>query len=717
MTSNIFDPKLGDLGNAASVAPPVENRAVVMEEQQEVSQAQDTAQDFNNLTNSLFQIAPVVIDMAAKKYVQKNLIGTDGAADVAGATDSEKVAEQQRSDVDGLVRVQQSLAVDEIKTFSGLEEARRQGSITFDEMQLRAATQRAESIQRAPLFASQIDAAYRSVVGTSTGTSSMGEVDLWNRTPEEEALQEDRKITALYAQKYNVDLETADNMRAEDAWVGRKVEKQPKNDAEFQNWGNSQVLKSTVAMQRNIAQSVAPDGTFSLEDQGRLRMELAAWESESLLNVQLQVDALRADGIMPSAELQRDMRDQINKQKNEMVDLLSDNDAISYWQGVNNISSAKVALTAKAMYPAQVLAKEVGVDLVDLYERLASNPLFSAYINENPAAQEIMGLTDMSAEDMQFSSFAKAALKLTGQPTATPAGAPPGIPVEPIKMDEATALDLGAMINSSPDVAEVLVNMAIDSGNAQQVADTFSLDPSAVVALKDTSLWDVQPSEEDMDAMLYGAASGVESLILSSKKRGGKSEYSVWVGEDGLVRMEGDGATSKAKGMAQDLYDTILANPTSWAGKFDSPSMYMQSMFEQRKFTVDNQVSSAVKALEALPAADLVPTIKGNLGAYITKIEDVEAAGEMLNQRLMTLPPTFDAMTERNEIIQLQNKLWDDWNNGDPILEPVDKEIEELLPFMRKVSSNTDEETMNSMLSKAGMKWDATTQSLSRIKS
>jgi len=143
--------------------------------------------------------------------------------------------------------------------------------------------------------------------------------------------------------------------------------------------------------------------------------------------------------------------------------------------------------------------------------------------------------------------------------------------------------------------------------------------------------------------------------------------------------------------------------------------MYMQTLFEQRKFTVDNKATQAVKTLSEADQESLFSTVSSDIGAYTTKIEDVEATVELLNQRLMTTPTTFDTLGERQKLLKLQEDLWSNWNNGDPIGEPVDKELEDLLPFMRKVSANTDKAEMNRILARANLVWDDETQTLSRV--
>ena len=714
MTSNIYNPQLGDMGSSASTVAPVEDRSVVMAEQEAVSQAQDTANDFNTLTNGMFSIAPVIKDMAAKRYVAKNLVGTDGAADVADATQEEVVRQKQQNDVFDLVHVQKTLAVNEIKTFSGLEEARRQGSITWDEMQLRAATQRAESIQRAPLYAEQIDAAYRSVVGGSTGTASMGQATLWNKTPEEKVLEESRRAVALYADKYNVDLKTADAMIAYDANSARIESQQPKNDAELQSWGSHEILKSTVTMKRDIMALADSNGNFNESDLRNMNLDVSVWADETQNNINVKVQGLIDAGIVPDAALVKDMRASVIAQRDSMIELMGNNSQVSFVKKISGMAKDQQSAYIMAMLPGLSVANELGVDLADLMEKMNNTPTFAAYIKTNPAAAELNALALGDPGDQQFAMTAKLLQTVTG--TDTGPVVVPGSSEVPKKLITQDAAELlGAGINAGAGVGEDVVALAAESGNLQVLADAVSLDPSQVVAYKDTALWKYKIKPEALDEIFLGAGRGVESLVLSSKVRGKKSEYSVWVGDDGNVRMEGSGATSKAIGQAQDLYDTILANPNVWEGAFETPDMYLQTLFEQRKFTVDNKVTKAVKDLSESDQGELVSTISSNIGAYTTKIEDVEATVELLNQKLMVTPTTFDTLQERQQLLKLQEDVLLNWNNGDPIGKPVDKELEDLLPFMRKVSSNTTESVINKMLAEANLVWDNETQTLSRV--
>tara|TARA_R110000796_G_scaffold59561_1_gene137360 strand:- start:1749 stop:3896 length:2148 start_codon:yes stop_codon:yes gene_type:complete len=713
MTANVYNPQLGDMGSSASTVAPVEDRSVVMAEQEKVSQAQDTANDFNTLTNGMFSIAPIVKEVAANRYVAKNLVGNDGAADVANATQEEVIRQKQQNDVFDLVHVQKTLAVNEIKTFSGLEEARRQGSITWDEMQLRAATQRSESIQRAPLYAEQIDAAYRSVVGGSTGTSSMGQATLWNKTPEEKVLEESRRAVALYADRYNVDLKTADAMIAYDANSARIESEQPKNDADLQNWGSQQVLNSTVQMKRSIMELADSNGNFNESDLRNMNLQVSVWADETQNNINVKVQGLIDAGIVPDAGLVKDMRASVIAQRDSMIALMSNNSQVSFVKSIADMAKDQQSMFIMATLPSLGIAKELGVDLVDLMERMNNNPTFEAYIKTNPAAADINSMAFGDYSNQSFTMTARLLQTVTGTDTVPKVPGSPEVPKKPITQD--TAELLGAGINAGKGAGEEVVALAVESGNLQVLADSVSLDPSQVVAYKDTALWKYKIKPEALDEVFLGAGRGVESLVLSSKVRGKKSEYSVWVGDDGKVRMEGSGATSKAIGQAQDLYDTILANPAVWEGDFESPAMYMQTLFEQRKFTVDNKVTQAVKTLSEADQESLFSTVSSDIGAYTTKIEDVEATVELLNQRLMTTPTTFDTLGERQKLLKLQEDLWSNWNNGDPIGEPVDKELEDLLPFMRKVSANTDKAEMNKILARASLIWDNETQTLSRV--
>ena len=709
MTSNIYNPQLGDMGSSASTVAPTEDRSVVMAEAEELRQEQDTASDFNALTNGMFSIAPVIRDMAAKRYVAKNLVGTDGAADVADATQEEVVRQKQQNDVFDLVHVQKTLAVNEIKTFSGLEAARAQGSISWDEMQLRAATQRAESIQRAPLYAEQIDAAYRSVVGGSTGTASMGQATLWNKTPEEKQMDAYRQEVTSYALKYQITPAQAADQIAYDLNLERQVDVAPMNEAEFSTKTSNKLLQAGLTVKKRIFALKDDQGNFTAQEIRQETLLLENWEDDAVFDLNTDVSALLDKGIIISQDVIKASRASITAEKESLIAMMSNNDEVSFWKNNKDLAVAQQSLYVMKHFPTLSLAKEMGVDYQKFVTDVGNSKILQTLVKTDPRYRELLALSNgdfRSAAFMQTAEYMAAVVGGGEYSTEDPTtGAT--VPVEEQKeQPKSVSLVIGAALSVSAASAETMVTLSIAGNNGKGLIDAVTNDPDQIRAYQDVVDWKVKPTDEFMGKIFGGASAGIEGYILSSKSRNEPVDYYLSADENGTIKLEGTGITSKARGQVQELYDTILAHPNVWKSQAETPSLYLQGLFAQRKFTLDGKTSSMVDALRESDQSTLVQQISSNMDAYVTSPEDADAVAEMLYQRKRSLPRTVGSSVELAELEMMQVEFESYWDDG-KVVNANPAVVKQVSPMVDAlVSGGNTEAQINTMLESSGVGWD-----------
>lgn len=689
MTTNLFNTDIGDLGSAAATVAPVADQSELMRAQAGVREKQANAQAFNNLAQGIYSIAPVVKEIAAQKFVEKNVVGTDGVADVNQATKEEKVMQDAFRNLDRVVESQKNVYVEDIKTLQGLEQARLQGAITWEEMQLRAATIRAAAIDRAPLFTDHINAAFRSVTGTSTGTGAINAslaVSPWSMTPEEEAFHEERKINAAYAAEYNVGLTEADHMRAQDAWGERNRVLKPENDAQFALFTQGEILKSRLEFNKVMIKFANEDGVIDPEAGVQLVKEIDAWEMQTLADLQQHAHNLSERGVALSVDRITAMQEDVQKQAQQFRDMMDDTDAVKFAQDMVKLSTAKTQQFVYDNLPNLAVAKEAGVDLVKLGElAITSGDHFWAYAQQNPAFAQMTTLLAMTPDEIALTGASQAINTALGDTSPTPEEAS-------VTMD---------MANSSPEIASALWSLADTSGTTGNLNDAITLNPQAVVQFKDSELWETVPSTETRQNAFQAAADGIEGYLFKNKEGNAPLDFSVWVDDGGKVGAEGNGVDNQALGMLQDLYDTAIANGDV-IGDQDA-SMYLQSLFPNRRHTITGETSEAVKGLQTLSSKEAIDSIETNMNSYVSTIEDVEAVSSVLDKQLRTLPVGVAGNAERTRVIMLQNELWEKWEGVHESggTAPAD-DLADVSNFVNSLTDVLSEEQINDKLSTAG---------------
>ena len=657
MTQNYFDQDIGDLGSAATTVAPVQDRSVLLQEQADLRQAQDTANDFSTLANGIFAIAPVVKEVAANRYVQKHVVGKAGDGTPSNSQQGIQQSQREKADAAIGIEVQQNqrIAYQDIATLRGLEEARVSGSISFDEMQIRAETIRREAIDRAPIFKDEINATFRSIVGTSTGTSSLTKAaSPWTMTPEEVAVIEERKANAKFALELNTDLQTADKYRQDVAYAELQTKLAPKTDSEYTAWSNGMILQSRVQMDGVILSLADENGAFPTEAQPQIRNMVNQWENQAAMQLQAQLTDMQGQGILPSAAVIEKAQAGIKANADAMRKLVTDNDLTAYVQGIRDTTSAKIDSYIYETFPAVEVAKRVNVDLVDLQLRLTENLKFSGAVDRSPALSSFRDLLGMQGSDFSFMVSSSVLPTLTGTDT--------GVSTNPVATEDGKRSAIAAMLNANADISGDVYSIVLEAGTLAEVETTIERAPSAVVHLKNRDMMLTAPNTEQTTAIFEAAARGIDGSIYL---RNPIAQYALWVDKNGKVRMEGEGLDAVVKGQAQDLYDTILANPDTWEANHSSPIQYMQEMFPNRTYTVTDQTTDAINMFTTITQpAQLVRSITENIDNATNTIEDVEAVSGMLNDQLtraITLPFS-ERMKIQQDIINTQNKLWSAWD-------------------------------------------------------
>ncbi len=117
-------------------------------------------------------------------------------------------------------------------------------------------------------------------------------------------------------------------------------------------------------------------------------------------------------------------------------------------------------------------------------------------------------------------------------------------------------------------------------------------------------------------------------------------------------------------GKAQDLYETIVANPSSWS-VYETPGQYMQSLFTGRSYTYTGMgVTPAIEGLNKMTTDEQLSSIKKDPNLYMSTQEDLEATTQILENMLQNTPPSMENISKRQDILNLQSHLWTQSNYG-----------------------------------------------------
>lgn len=646
-----YNPDIGDLGSAAAPVAPASDRSKVMEEQNATIKKQESAQSFNTLAKGIFDFAPVANDIAAQKYIEKNLQGKDGVQDVTNAGfRTEKVSSDKYSVVTGEKDIQRRFASEAVKSLSGLEQARRQGLIGYDEMMVRAEQVRRREVNKAPFWADKINAAFRSTTGTATGVGSSVDAAPWSMTPEETAFNKDRELTAQYAAEYNVPLNEADRMRAEDAHLARQLKRAVKNTQDLAAWGQAQ----TTALRGDITKTIMlhsnENGVIDPEKLPALRKDIMQFEQYGREQVQSRINSLANEGILVDGETVNKMYADLKIEVDRMNSYVSSQDGVAF---IKNIVSGKDAKTQNYLYetmPATMTLKAAGHDVTRLYEMLITSPdQFRAFASQNP---EVARSVDMMTDD-------QLGAKIFGGTVKVLAGTSSNAEKEQF---------LQAMSVLPPQQVTAALARAVDP---KSIYDAYQLRPGAVVTLKNNE--SIGPNNriptEIVDSIFKASARGINSSLIENLMVDGKIDATLdFVNDDQIPQVYGTSANHVVQGSVKDLYDTIVANPSTWKGYAESPQEYLRSILPKTiKSTLPPEAGKDIELMsKANDPANVLSLATSNFDSYLASEESVDAISQVLlkNARLarqggMIADTGTGSMDVAKQLMSLEDKLWD----------------------------------------------------------
>lgn len=707
MTQNIFSQDIGDLGSAATVISPVKDESGDIAARGAIEAARNKASLINQTANLLYTAGPVVQEMAGNAWANKNLVG-DTDVDISDKIKTEVTLTTNKQELlANEVQYQRSVNVQDLSTLSELEAARKQGLISFDEMQMRAQALRNNAINRAPLFKEQTDNKFRQITGTSTGTASISAAaSPWEMTPEEEAFREERKINAAFAAEHNIDLVTADKWRAELANYEQQSKMQVNSDADLNLYTSNEINSGRAHLILATSKFTDESGAFKQESIPLLQQTVDTWEQQTVQKINDQIATMLREGKVIDPDIISGITAKVKATGDQFRKSLEDRDQASFMAGMANKLNNEGTVAAWEFAPNVMLLKNMNVDATKMIEMgITQGDRLTGYMKQNPMFARMFNLANMDGSNTGATVIMETFNSLLGDSAAS-AESVAGYD------DTTSSQALLATMNASPVLAENSYVIARESGTFDKIEKAYMLQPEAIVHLKNSSLWKVPPTSEELSNAYQAAAAGIFGGITADSL-GVKSDFAIWVNPDGKVGMNGNGVSEVTKGRAQDLYETILANEEIWKGEYKNAGQYLQSLFPGRSYTYTGEVTAAVENLQSYTSDEQVALIKKDPSKYATTTEDMEATTEILHNKLMSITPTLENSQERMELNMLIDDIWE-FNGKLPeqssAAQPAQNDqYADLTRMLKTKWSNLDLDTINEKLSPLGLEWDGST--------
>ncbi len=533
MTQNLFNQDIGDLPSMATVQAPVVSEASKLAAQQKVQDAQTRASLFSQAANVVLTAGPVIQEMAGSRWADKNLVGTEDP-DISDRIKTEvSVGTEKEALLANEVTYQQRINAEDLNTLRELEAAREQGLISYEELQQRAQVLRNNAINRAPLFKEQTDSAFRAVTGTSTGTGAISAaISPWQMTPEEEAFQAERKANAAFAAELNVDLPTADKLRADLKQAEISETLQPSNEAEFSLWTEQALLGSRANMNVVLLKFTDETGAFQQDAIPMIRQNIETWEQQTIATMINHVADLQEKGVVVSPSLLTDYRENVQAQGDAFRAMLEDNDQALYATKVATLLDSNIQIDAMKLAPNVAVLKELGVNAVDLIELgITQGEYLTTVRRQNPLFDKLFTVANMDAGQLGAATVTEALQTVMSPSDATTTST-----------DQTVSEALMPVLNSNVKLSEDLYTVARSEGTLSKIYEAYQLAPEGIVHLQKNSLWENPLSYEELQDAFGAAATGIQSALLNNKTVvGASSDYGIWITDQGKVEMRGNG--------------------------------------------------------------------------------------------------------------------------------------------------------------------------------